>query len=77
MGHLGDPLVLAAGVHWFGDWSLTGNFTTLDLIALTANALGGALLLSFRTSRSSFLPPSLGVLSGSDRERFEFAYEVV
>jgi hypothetical protein len=33
--------------------------------------------LSFRTSRTSFLPPPLGVLSGSDRERFEFAHEDV
>jgi putative DNA methylase len=33
--------------------------------------------LSFRTSRASFLPPSLGVLCGSDRERFEFAHELV
>jgi uncharacterized membrane protein YeiH len=44
MGNVGDPIVLAAGVHWFSGWSLTGNFTTLDLIALTTNALGGALL---------------------------------
>ena len=36
-----------------------------------------ALELSFRTSRASFLPPSLGVLCGSDRERFEFAHELV
>ncbi len=35
------------------------------------------LLLSFRTSRASFLPPPFGVVSGSDRERFEFAHEVV
>jgi len=44
MGHLDDPIVFAASVHWFSGWSLTGNFTTLDLIALTTNALGGALL---------------------------------
>ncbi len=37
----------------------------------------GVLELSFRTSRSSFLPPPLGLLGGSDRERFEFAHEVV
>ena len=36
-----------------------------------------ALVLSFRTSRASFLPPPFGGLSGSDRERFELAYEVV
>ncbi len=34
-------------------------------------------MLSFRTSRASFLPPPFGVVSGSDRERFEFAHEVV
>ena len=44
MGNVGDPIVLAASVHWFSGWSLTGNFTTLDLIAVTANALAGALL---------------------------------
>jgi uncharacterized membrane protein YeiH len=43
-GHLGGPIAFAASVHWFSGWSLTGNFTTLDLIALTTNALGGALL---------------------------------
>jgi uncharacterized membrane protein YeiH len=44
MGPLGEPIIAAASVHWFSGWSLTGNFTTLDLIALTTNALGGALL---------------------------------
>jgi hypothetical protein len=31
-------------VDWFGDWSLTGSFTTIDLIAATIGALNGALL---------------------------------
>lgn len=31
-------------VDWFGGWSLTGDFTTIDLIAATAGALNGALL---------------------------------
>ena len=34
---------LAATVHW-GGWKWTGNFTTIDLIAATTNALNGALL---------------------------------
>ena len=32
---------LAATVHW-GGWKWTGNFTTIDLIAATTNALNGA-----------------------------------
>ncbi|MEX1006684.1 MAG: hypothetical protein WD271_02440 [Acidimicrobiia bacterium] len=28
----------------FGDWSFSGNFTTVDLIAASTNALNGALL---------------------------------
>jgi RimJ/RimL family protein N-acetyltransferase len=43
----------------------------------TDNIASRGVMLSFRTSRASFLPPPLGSLSGSDRERFEFAYEVV
>ena len=31
-------------VDWFGDWSLTGSFTAIDLIAATTGALNGALL---------------------------------
>jgi uncharacterized membrane protein YeiH len=31
-------------VDWFGGWSLTGDLTTIDLIAATAGALNGALL---------------------------------
>jgi len=45
--------------------------------ALEPKAAPGVDGLSFRTSRSLFLPPPLGVLGGSDRERFEFAHEVV
>jgi uncharacterized membrane protein YeiH len=37
-------MVLASTVHWFSGWSLSGNFTTIDLIAATTNALNGALL---------------------------------
>ena len=31
-------------VDWFDGWSLTGDFTTIDLIAATTGALNGALL---------------------------------
>lgn len=31
-------------VDWFGDGSLTGNFTTIDLIAATTGALNGGLV---------------------------------
>lgn len=31
-------------VNWFGDWSLSGSFTTIDLIAAATGALNGALL---------------------------------
>ena len=44
MTHLLDPQVLAAGVSWLKGWKWTGNFTTLDLIAASTNALNGALL---------------------------------
>ena len=37
-------VVLAGGVNWFSGWSVWGNFTTVDLIAATTNALNGALL---------------------------------
>jgi uncharacterized membrane protein YeiH len=43
MHDLLDPGFLAATVHW-GGWKWTGNFTTIDLIAATTNALNGALL---------------------------------
>jgi uncharacterized membrane protein YeiH len=36
-------LILAACVHW-GGFEWWGNFTTVDLIAATTNALNGALL---------------------------------
>lgn len=40
------PSILAASgtVEWFGDWDLWGNFTTIDLLAASTNALNGALL---------------------------------
>jgi hypothetical protein len=38
-----DHMLLASSITW-GDWSLTGNFTSIDLIAATTNALNGALL---------------------------------
>ena len=31
-------------IDWLGNWSLTGSFTTIDLIAATTGALNGALL---------------------------------
>ena len=40
---LADHAVLASSITW-GDWSLAGDFTTIDLIAATTNALNGALL---------------------------------
>jgi uncharacterized membrane protein YeiH len=43
MHDLLDPGFLAATVHW-GGWKWTGNFTTIDLIAASTNALNGALL---------------------------------
>jgi hypothetical protein len=36
-------MILAASVHW-GGFVWWGNFTTVDLIAATTNALNGALL---------------------------------
>ncbi|MCJ7671370.1 MAG: hypothetical protein MUP67_04905 [Acidimicrobiia bacterium] len=35
--------LLASSIH-VGGWKVTGEFTTLDLIAATTNALNGALL---------------------------------
>jgi uncharacterized membrane protein YeiH len=43
MHDLLDPGFLAATVH-VGGWKWTGNFTTIDLIAASTNALNGALL---------------------------------
>ncbi len=37
-------LPLADTVTFFKGWDLTGNFTTVDLIAASTNALNGALL---------------------------------
>jgi uncharacterized membrane protein YeiH len=37
-------LPLASSVHWFSDWKLTGNYTAVNLVAATTNALNGALL---------------------------------
>ncbi len=36
--------VIYASVDWLGGWSVTGGFTTIDLIAATTGALNGALL---------------------------------
>jgi len=44
MTHLLGLGMLATSVHWFSGWKWSGNFTTLDLIAATTNALNGALL---------------------------------
>lgn len=43
MDHLFDPGSLATAVHW-GGFQWTGDFTAVDLIAATTNALNGALL---------------------------------
>src|SRR5271165_114654 len=45
MTHLLGLGMLATSVHWFSGWKWSGNFTTLDLIAATTNALNGALLV--------------------------------
>src|SRR5512132_560387 len=44
MTSLLDTGFLASSVTFFQGWDLTGNFTTIDLIAATTNALNGALL---------------------------------
>lgn len=44
MTSLLDTGVLASTVTLFKGWDLSGNFTTIDLIAATTNALNGALL---------------------------------
>jgi len=36
--------VLASSVNWFTGWKFTGNFTAVDLVAASTNALNGALL---------------------------------
>ena len=36
---------LATTVHWGSGWKFTGDFTALDLVAATTNALNGALLV--------------------------------
>jgi uncharacterized membrane protein YeiH len=44
MGHgFLDPGLIATTIKWF-QWSFHGDFTTIDLIAATTNALNGALL---------------------------------
>jgi uncharacterized membrane protein YeiH len=42
-GYLTAPGLLAAAVHW-GGFQWTGNFTAVDLVAASTNALNGALL---------------------------------
>jgi uncharacterized membrane protein YeiH len=37
-------LIATSVVNWFHGWKFTGNFTTVDLIAASTNALNGALL---------------------------------
>jgi uncharacterized membrane protein YeiH len=44
MVHVDVALPLASSVHWFSDWKLTGNYTAINLVAATTNALNGALL---------------------------------
>ena len=44
MTSLLDSLYLASSVTFFKGWDLWGNYTTVDLIAATTNALNGALL---------------------------------
>jgi hypothetical protein len=40
----GILIIGTSSVHWFTGWKFTGNFTTLDLVAASTNALNGALL---------------------------------
>ena len=44
MGDLSSVSMLAADTVHFGGWKWTGEFTTIDLIAASTNALNGALL---------------------------------
>ena len=44
MTSLLDSVALASSVTFFKGWDLWGNYTTIDLIAATTNALNGALL---------------------------------
>ena len=66
--------MIATGIH-FGGLEWTGDFTTIDLIAATTNALNGALLARrpdhYRTSPSSaiMLMALLGGLGGDDARR--------
>ena len=43
-GLLDGVVVVASSVTFFDGWDLSGNYTTIDLIAATTNALNGALL---------------------------------
>ncbi len=58
-------------VDWLGDWSLTGSFTTIDLIAAATGALNGALLARRPSHYRSYtivgvlLMAMLGGISGS------------
>ena len=44
MLHVSLALASTTPVTWFKGWDLTGNFTTIDLIAASTSALNGALL---------------------------------
>jgi uncharacterized membrane protein YeiH len=44
MTSLLDSVVLASSINFFDGWELTGDYTAIDLIAATTNALNGALL---------------------------------
>ena len=53
---------------------------TVEVRQVNAIVLFGLLTLfslSFRTSGRLFLPPSFGLLGGSDRQGFELAHELV
>jgi len=51
------PAILAENVNWWSGWKLIGDFTTIDLIAVEANAHNGAFSRSApTTTRTS--PPS-------------------
>jgi len=58
-------------VDWFDGWSLTGDFTTIDLLATTTSALNGALLARRPTHYRSYtvvgvlLIAMIGGLTGS------------
>jgi uncharacterized membrane protein YeiH len=66
---------LASGVTWWHGWKWSANFTTLDLIAATTNALNGTLLArrpdhykNFTIVRILLMAPLMGLGGGMTRD---------